>query len=225
MWVDLAPLTQGEQVLAALARALAIPVPDGDPWPALLRALAGRLLVLDNAEHLVDAIASMAAQLLRAAPAQQVLVTSQQPLRVEGERVQRIEPLALPLDSDTLDLHQGAWRSSSSARAPPTIASRAAPSNCRCCARSAGALDGIPLALEMAAARVPVLGLVGLRDALEQRFALLTAGRRDAAVRHRTLEAALDWSHGCSRRTSSGCFASAACSAAASRSNCWCRSR
>ena len=196
VWVDLAPLTQGEQVLAALARALAIPLPDGDPWPTLLRALAGRLLVLDNAEHLVDAAAELVAQLLQAAPAQHVLVTSQQPLRVEGERVQRIEPLALPLDSDTLDLHQGAVALFVERARAADHRFQGSPEQLPLLREICRRLDGIPLALEMAAARVPVLGLVGLRDALEQRFALLTAGRRDAAVRHRTLEAALDWSHG-----------------------------
>ena len=195
LWVDLAPLTQADQVLAALARALAIPLTDDNPWPALLRKLSGRLLVLDNAEHLVDAASKLVTQLLQTAPSHQVLVTSQQALRVEGERVQRIGPLALPLDSDALDLHEGAvalfverargadHRFAGSIEQLPLLR--------EICRR----LDGIPLALEMAAARVPVLGLVGLRDALEQRFALLTVGRRDAAARHRTLEAALDWSH------------------------------
>jgi predicted ATPase/DNA-binding winged helix-turn-helix (wHTH) protein len=196
LWVDLAPLTQGEQALSALARALNVPVPDGNPWPALLRALAGRLLVLDNAEHLIDAIASIAAQLVHAAPTQQVLVTSQQPLRVQGERVQRIGPLALPVDSDTLDLHQGAVALFVERARAADHRFQASSEQLPLLREICRALDGIPLALEMAAARVPVLGLVGLRDALEQRFALLSVGRRDAAVRHRTLEAALDWSHG-----------------------------
>jgi len=196
LWVDLAPLTQGEQVLAAMARALAISLPEGDPWRPVLRALAGRLLVLDNAEHLIDAAAVLAAQLLQAAPAQRVLATSQQPLRVDGERVQRIEPLALPLDSDTLDLHQGAVALFVDRARAADHRFQAGPKQLPPLREICRRLDGIPLALEMAAARVPVLGLVGLRDALEQRFALLTAGRRDAALRHRTLQAALDWSHG-----------------------------
>ncbi len=196
LWVDLAPLPQGEEVLAALARTLAIPLPEGDPWPALLRALAGRLLVLDNAEHLVDGTAALVAQLLQAAPAHHVLVTSQQALRVEGERVQRIVPLALPLDSDTLDLHQGAMALFVERARAADHRFPGSPEQLPLLREICRRLDGVPLALEMAAARVPVLGLVGLRDALEQRFALLSVGRRDAAVRHRTLEAALDWSHG-----------------------------
>lgn len=195
VWVDLAPHTQGAQALSALARALNIPLPDGEPWPQVLRALAGRLLVLDNAEHLVEAIAAMVAELLRAAPTQQVLVTSQHPLRVQGERVHRIGPLALPLDDDELDLQQGAValfvERARAADHRLQTGSEQLPLLREICR----ALDGIPLALEMAAARVPVLGLVGLRDALEQRFALLSVGHRDSVMRHRTLEAALDWSH------------------------------
>jgi predicted ATPase len=196
LWVDLAPLTLGEQALSALARALNIPLPSGDPWPSLLRALAGRLLVLDNAEHLVDAIAAMTAELAHAAPTQPVLVTSQKPLRVRGERVERIGPLALPLDSDPVDLQQGAVALFVERARIADHRFTAGPEQLPLLREVCRALDGIPLALEMAAARVPVLGLRGLRDALEQRFALLSVGRRDAAVRHRTLEAALDWSYG-----------------------------
>lgn len=196
VWVDLAPLTQGEQALSALARSLGIPLPAGEPWRPLLRALGGRLLVLDNAEHLIDAIAAMAAQLIRDAPAPQVLVTSQQALRVLGERVERIGPLALPVDDDVLDLHQGAVALFVERARAADHRFVAGPEQLPRLREICRALDGIPLALEMAAAQVPVLGLAGLRDALEQRFALLSVGRRDAAVRHRTLEAALDWSHG-----------------------------
>lgn len=196
LWVDLAPLTEGEQALPALARALNIPLPGVDPWPTLLRTVAGRLLVFDNAEHLVDAVATMVAQLRQHAPGQQVLVTSQKPLRVQGERVERLGPLALPLDSDPLDLHRGAVALFVERARTADHRFRAGPEQLPLVREICRALDGIPLALEMAAARVPVLGLVGLRDALGQRFALLSVGRRDAAARHRTLEAALDWSHG-----------------------------
>src|SRR5262249_20346138 len=100
------------------------------------------------------------------------------------------------IDSDALDLHRGAVAlfveraRAADHRFPGTL--EQLPLLREICRR----LDGIPLAIEMAAARVPVLGLAGLRDALEQRFALLSVGRRDAAARHRTLEAALDWTHG-----------------------------
>ena len=196
VWVDLAPLTEGAQVPIALARALDIPPPGAEAADAFVGALGARLLVLDNAEHLVDAVAEWAAALLQRAPQLHLLATSQMPLGVPRERVLRLDPLAMPLDSDSLDLHRGAvalfverahaadHRFSAAAASLPLLRDI-----CR-------QLDGLPLALEMAAARLPALGLQGLRDALASRFALLTKGHRTAAARHRTLHAALDWSHG-----------------------------
>ena len=196
LWVDLAPLAYAGQVLAATARALGVSLPEDDPLPPVLRALEGRLLVLDNAEHLVEAVATFAANVLAAAPAQHILVTSQLPLRVAGEQLVRIEPLALPLGSDALDLHRGAVALFVERAHAADQRFHAGPTNLPLLREICRRLDGLPLALEMAAARVPVLGLAGLRDALEQRWSLLTAGRRDAPARHRTLQAALDWSYG-----------------------------
>jgi len=196
LWVDLAPLTEGTQVPAALARALDIPPPEADAPAAFVRALGTRLLVLDNAEHLIDAAATLAAALQQQAPQLHLAATSQMPLAVPRERVLRLDPLAMPLDSDTLDLHHGAVA---------LFVERATAADHRFSAGAASLpllreicrqLDGMPLALEMAAARLPTLGLQGLRDALHSRFALLTKGHRSAAARHRTLHAALDWSHG-----------------------------
>ena len=195
VWVDLASLSDSAQVPAALARALDAPLDDADAAPQLLRALQGQalLLVLDNAEHLVQACAGLAT-LLRPLPAVHLLVTSQLPLAVAGEQVQRLEPLALPGPAATA-LGDGALallaeritaldqRFSADATTIPLLG--------RVCAQ----LDGLPLALEMAAARVPLLGLQGVHDALAERFALLTRGHRDAAQRHRTLYHALDWSY------------------------------
>lgn len=151
--------------------------------------------MLDNAEHVVDAAAALVSQWLQTDPGATVLATSQRRLAVAGERVRRVEPLVLPLDSDALDLHRGAVAlfveraRTADHRFEPTPAQW--PLLREICRR----LDGLPLALEMAAARVPVLGLRGLAQALERRLALLTGGRRDAARRHHTLQAALDWSH------------------------------
>lgn len=196
VWVDLAALTDGEQVPGALARALDIPPPEAAAEAAFLKALGARLLVLDNAEHLVDAAAALAAALLRQAPALHLLVTSQQALALPRERVLRLDPLALPLDSDMLDLHHGAIalfvERAHAADHRFKVDTASLPLLREICRQ----LDGLPLALEMAAARLPTLGLRGLRDALQSRFALLTKGHRTAAARHRTLHAALDWSHG-----------------------------
>jgi len=168
---------------------------------ALGRALAGQrlLLVLDNAEHLIGEVADLVASLLAAAPGLRLLVTSQLPLRLAGEHVLALAPLALPADQadarpapegyaaagllcERIRQLQPAWQPE-----PPDAVHIAA--ICR-------ALDGVPLALELAAARVPLLGLAGVHARLDERFALLTRGPRDAAARHRTLSAALDWTFG-----------------------------
>jgi non-specific serine/threonine protein kinase len=195
-WVDLASLAEGAQVAPALARALGTPLGEGAAAPQLLQALQGQtlLLVLDNAEHLVHSCAELAT-LLRPLPGVHLLVTSQLPLAVAGEQVQRLEPLALPAAGAAPQADDGALalliervaaadhRFSANGQTLPLLAA--------ICSQ----LDGLPLALEMAAARVPLLGLKGVHDALAERFALLTRGHRDAAERHRSLHNALDWSY------------------------------
>ncbi|MBL8363472.1 MAG: winged helix-turn-helix domain-containing protein [Rubrivivax sp.] len=197
VWVDLAALPPGAVVSGAVARAVGASQSVGDVMPQVLQALGGRpvLLVLDNAEHVIDACAAVATG-LRALPELSLLVTSQLPLAVAGERVQRLEPLALPApDDDSAELGDGALAllmeriAAADHRYSPTAAQR--PLLRSICIQ----LDGLPLALEMAAARVPVLGVQGVHDALAERFALLTRGHRGAAERHRTLHHALDWSY------------------------------
>ena len=189
VWVDLAPLTEETQVLAALARALGQPTPDQPA--ALLLAIDMRLVVLDNAEHLVDAVAALTVAILNAAPGQPLLATCQLPLSVPGERVLRVDPLALgdEPEAGALALFIDRARAADHRFAP-------SPANLPLLSTICGQLDGLPLALEMAAARVPTLGLSALHDALAQRFGVLTRGARTASARHQTLHAALDWSHG-----------------------------
>jgi non-specific serine/threonine protein kinase len=195
VWVNLAPLTAGDQVIAAVARALGTDSTEADRAERLRAKLGARMLVLDNVEHVIDACAALVSQWCQADAHLSVLATSQLPLAVTGERVHRLGPLALPVDSDALDLHCGAValfvERARSADHRFQVTLEKLPLLREICRR----LDGLPLALEMAAARVPVLGLRGLAQALERRLALLTGGRRDAAARHRTLQAALDWSH------------------------------
>ncbi|MFG6443254.1 ATP-binding protein [Roseateles sp. LKC17W] len=191
-WIDLAPLVDGSQVLAAVQRAVG--QPDADP-PAV--AGAAPLVVLDNAEHVIDAVAALVPRLLAATPALRLLVTSQAPLTISGERVDRLEPLALPApdlpDAEAL-----------ATAAPALFIERARAANSRWQLAADGApqlralcaeLDGLPLALEMAAARVPALGLAGVRLAIAERFSLLRKTERDAPARQRTLLATLQWSH------------------------------
>lgn len=196
VWVDLAGLTQGDQVTAALARALGTPLDDGAVAEQLPRALQGQdlLLVLDNAEHLVERCAELAT-LLRPPASVRLLVTSQLPLAVAGERVQRLEPLALAAAPGDDELADGAMALLVERIVAADQRFSATPSTLPVLRSICSQLDGLPLALEMAAARVPLLGLQGVHDALAQRFALLTRGHRDAAQRHRTLHGALDWSY------------------------------
>lgn len=191
-WVDLAPLTQGAQVPGAIARALGGQLDEGAPVAQLLRLLppdAPMLLVLDNAEHLIEPCAEWAVR-LRDAPALRLLVTSQLPLAVGGERVLRLEPLP------TTDAPDGALALLVERIAEADRRFQVTPITLPLLAALCQQLDGLPLALEMAAARVPLMGLRAVHDALAERFALLSRGRRDSPARHRTLHDALDWSHG-----------------------------
>jgi len=194
-WVDLAPLTLGGQVAGAIARALDAQLHEGDPLPQLLRVLPPSeplLLVLDNAEHLIQSCADWAARLQAVQPLR-VLVTSQLPLAVSAEQVLRLEPLPV---EDAANAQEGARAllidriTASDSRFQ--IAPAALPLLSAVCRQ----LDGLPLALEMAAARVPLMGLQAVHDALAERFALLSRGRRDSPARHRSLHGALDWSYG-----------------------------
>ena len=196
-WVDLAPLTQGTQVVGAIARAIGAQVDDGgDPAAQLLRALPDQtlLLVLDNAEHLTEICAQWAAR-LRAVPTLHLLVTSQLPLAVGGEQVQRLEPLNAVDAAGEPDLQDGAVALLVERITAADKRYRVSPQTLPLLAALCQQLDGLPLALEMAAARVPLMGLQAVHDALAERFALLSRGRRDSPARHRTLHDALDWSY------------------------------
>lgn len=201
VWADLAALSLPQQVASTLARAFELQPTGGDldvsaQLVAHLRAQT-LLLVLDNAEHLVQACAELAS-MLRPLTGVHLLVTSQLPLAVAGERLLRLAPLQLPADHAPADDRRpdGALRllieriTAADHRFVPTPAML--PTLRAICEQ----LDGLPLALEMAAARVPLLGLSGVHSALSQRFDMLTRGHRDAALRHRSLHQALAWSYG-----------------------------
>lgn len=198
-WIDLAAIDSGEQILPALRRVVGQSSGEGDTLATLGAALgASPLLVLDNAEHLVDAVAALAPRLLAAVPTLRLLVTSQAPLAIAGERVDRLDPLALPpgdmADAPALDTAAVAFflHRVRAAHARWQLPAAAVAQVRQLCAD----LDGLPLALEMAAARVPALGLAGVHAALGERFALLRKSQRDAPARHRTLLATLQWSYG-----------------------------
>ncbi len=193
-----------ERVMAALGiRQSAAGDDHTTPADRLADALAARrlLLVLDNCESVVAAAAHLTGLLLSRSPGLRVLTTSQEPLRTRDETVYPVAPLSLPpADPRPRDLDEltnaGAVRlfvERATATDPEFVLDAVTgPLVADVCRR----LDGIPLALELAAARVRALGIRELHDRLDDRFQLLTSGYRDAPARHRTLRAALDWSWG-----------------------------
>ncbi|MFH9584556.1 BTAD domain-containing putative transcriptional regulator [Streptomyces luteogriseus] len=173
----------------------------GGPVDRLANALAGRrlLLVLDNCEHVVEAVAHLAGLLLGRAPHLRILTTSQETLRTRDETVYPVTPLSLPPeDAPDLDALTSAdavrlFVDRTRATDPGfTLDATTAALVADVCRR----LDGIPLALELAATRVRSLGIRELHDRLDDRFTVLNSGYRDAPSRHRTLQATLDWSWG-----------------------------
>lgn len=198
--VELAPVGDAQHVHAAVARALGLPLEsEGLEAVTLARTMSplAVLLVLDNCEHVLAAAAALAEALLTHAPRTALLATSQEPLNLRGEVVLRLAGLALPpVEASAGDI-----------AASPAVALLAErvrahdrrfvidERNAAAAARLVVALDGIPLALEWAAARVPLLGVQGVLDRLDEQLRLLSRGARDAPTRQQTLRAALQWSH------------------------------
>jgi predicted ATPase/DNA-binding CsgD family transcriptional regulator len=196
---ELAPVRDPAQVAAAVAAALGIPEQPGlSAAGTLARVLAGQqlLLVLDNCEHVIGAAAELCAGLLAACDDVRVLATSREPLAVAGEARYRLAPLTLPSADDPAGGGQSEAVALFADRARRADAQfvldgSATPVVGRLVAR----LDGMPLAIELAAARVEALGVAGLLDRVEDRFALLTGGDRLAADRQRSLAATVAWSY------------------------------
>lgn len=205
--VELSQTVHGRMVPQTVATVLEVHEPAAAPLTDLLaRHLAPRraLLVLDNCEHVVDACAELVEALLRGCARLAVLATSREPLGVPGERTWRVPPLAHPGSSLGADMPgPGAPLSSDAYPAMELFADRAGyhlpafqmtQENSAAIARISSRLEGIPLAIELAAARVSTLDLDELVELLEDRFTLLSGGVRTAPPRHRTLAAAIEWS-------------------------------
>jgi predicted ATPase/DNA-binding winged helix-turn-helix (wHTH) protein len=202
VWVaELAALSDSELVPAAVISALGLqPGADRMPPDRLAAALRTKslLLVLDNCEHVIGAAARSAETLLHSAPGVHLLVTSQEPLGVEGEQIYRLPPLDVPPENvGTAEeaMQHGAIRllTTRARAADPHFSlndhnAAAAGAICR-------RLDGIPLAIELAAVRVATLGVDEVAAHVDDRFRMLTGGLRTALPRHRTLRATLEWSH------------------------------
>lgn len=200
-FVDLTPLSNPGLVLSTLASALSLTLSPGEPLPALIRALGAQrlLIVLDNCEHVVTAAAALAGAILRGAPNVHILATSREPLRAQGEHVRRLQPLDLPADQQLPD--DSAILASPAVKmfmarveasgAYPVVFNTDVVAISDICRR----LDGLPLAIELAAARVGTLGVRGVAARLSDRFSLLTGGYRTSPLQHQTLEATYDWSY------------------------------
>jgi predicted ATPase/class 3 adenylate cyclase len=197
--VELAAVADPDAVPAVIAEALGIaPQARRETLEALLDALAPQdiLIVLDNCEHLIDACAKTADALLRRCPRVHLVATSREPLGINGETIYRVPSLSLPASggsaaaesSDAIALFVDRARAQG---AGLTVDEDTLPVIASVCQR----LDGLPLAIELAAARLRSLSLNGLHDRLDQRFRLLTGGSRTALPRQQTLRAAVDWSH------------------------------
>jgi predicted ATPase/DNA-binding winged helix-turn-helix (wHTH) protein len=201
-FVNLAPVSDPLLVPSTLASVLGLSVVSDDAVPSLLAFLRGKnmLIVLDNCEHVVGAAAILAEQVLRSAPASHVLATSREPLRAEGEWVHRLPGLEIPTAPDQLSAGEALRFPAIQLFVERAIASSVSfqfqdadvPVVAQVCRR----LDGIPLAIELAAAQAGVLGLAGVSEQLRRHLGLLGGGRRTATSRHQTLKATLDWSFG-----------------------------
>jgi predicted ATPase/DNA-binding winged helix-turn-helix (wHTH) protein len=198
-WVELAALTDPALVPSAVAQSMGIMMAGERPTAVALRSQIGAqrsLLVVDNCEHLAEAVAAFVESVMAGAPRLSVLLTSQETLKTTDEHVYRLGGLKTPdgtdvataLQSGAVELFVARARAAdprfmlTAANLPPVI---------EICRR----LDGIPLAIELAAARLPLLGIEGLRARLHERFNLLTGGARVVLRRHQTLRATLEWSH------------------------------
>ncbi|MDQ2962422.1 MAG: adenylate/guanylate cyclase domain-containing protein [Pseudomonadota bacterium] len=198
-FIELAPLADPDLVAVTVARALGLVV--GDPRTALdlmVQALAGQrlLLVLDNCEHVLEAVDRVVAALRKGAPTVHVLATSQESLRHPNEHVYRLGALAVPGEVTVASAREAGAVELFAARASAVEPHFAlSDANVGAVIEICRRLDGIPLAIELAAARVLLLGVEGVRERLDERFRLLTAGSRLALRRHQTLRAALEWSY------------------------------
>ena len=202
VWLyDLAPLTDLSLVPTALASTLGLPLISHSPTEELMGLLRDKqmLLIFDSCERVVEAAANLVEKILKNAPSVRILATSREPLRAEGESVHRLSPLEIPpavagltaasaLSFPAVELfveriaeHDDEFR----------LYDADAPLVADICRQ----LDGIPLAIELAAGRVDAFGVRGVAQGLGDRFRLLSGGRRTALPRHQALRATLDWSY------------------------------
>jgi DNA-binding winged helix-turn-helix (wHTH) protein len=200
-FVDFGALTDARLVPGTIAAALGLTVNSDDPMPGLLTFLRNRrtLLVFDSCEHIIDELAPLAERIVHEATELHILATSRESFRTEGERVHRLFPLDCPPERDGLGIADIlAYPASqlfveriAESLSEFELSEEDAPLIAEICRR----LDGIALAIELAAGRVNAYGIAGTASLLDSRFSLLWRGRRTAIPRHQTLGAALAWSY------------------------------
>jgi predicted ATPase/class 3 adenylate cyclase len=186
--VDLAPIAHDEMVVPTVAEVLSVATQTGEPLITTLvsRVRTKRLLViLDNCEHLLSPVARLADRVATSAPGVRVLATSREPLGVAAERVRAVPSLAESTEAVELFIERARQAGASLDAAGQVDAAR------EICRR----LDGLPLAIELAAARARMMAPAQIAERLDQRFRLLTGGGRTAVERHRTLQATVSWSY------------------------------
>lgn len=200
-FVDLSALGGASLVAPAVATALGVSVRTNNVVPALIDRLqeGPTLIILDCCEHLIDAASALAEELIRRVPTLHLLATSREAMRVEGEHVYELCELACPPEDSRLSAHETLQYPSvqllvdrvRAVRSDFELTDADAPTAARICRR----LDGIPLAIELAACRVDIFGLGRTASLLDERLNLSWAGRRTAPTRHQTLNATLEWSY------------------------------
>lgn len=200
-FIDLAPLLDGQFLPQAIAKTLGVRAHSGDTVAALLAAVRDRrlLLILDSCEHVLEATAALVEQVLSVAPGVMVLATTREPVRMRGETVHRLAALPAPPRSAGLTAGQALTfpavelfvERASACLEGFNLSDKEAPIVAEICRK----LEGVALAIELTATRVDAFTLRELSALLEDRFRLLSLDRRGASPRHRSLAAALDWSH------------------------------
>ena len=200
-FVDIGAITDPKLVVTTVASTLGLTIQTDNVLPALMLCLRPLriLIVFDSCEHVIDAVATLAERIFQEAPGVHILATSREAMRVEGEHAYWLAPLASPSPQDTV--------SAADALGFPAVKlflERATATGCRLELSDADVpivsdicerLDGLPLAIEFAAARVAAHGIVGTADLLKSRLGLHWPARRTALPRHQTLHALLDWSY------------------------------
>lgn len=200
-FLDLGQISEAHRLPVALASQLGLPVASGDPLAALLDHLRGRrmLLIFDSCEHLIEPAAALVERIFHGAPQVSILATSREMLRVDGEHVYRLSGLTCPPDRADLSAEQVLAFDAPRLFVKRVVASgyqfQVTDADALVVARICRKLDGLALAINVAAARVPVFGLPEVANSLESDAWLFWRGQRTALPRHQTMAAAIDWSY------------------------------